>query len=284
MPTTPYLGRYKFTFFPDDYAGRATVVCMPVDYRRDDAAPHVARLRFDAGELNLLGPDSVREFREAVEDLPPEVSVLVVRGTGPEGGLTGGLDLTVAREFSVSDARRFLRSLRDLIRAVRDAEAVTICGCGGYALGAGLELAMACDFRVATADAALGLPEVDVGLVTGIQGGLLIRLVGLSAAKELVYTGEPVSGVEAAEMDLVNRAPPADEYEAAVDAYVDTLAAKSPRVLREQKRVFRAWRSVGVERGIDHSLESIAACFDTRDQREAMDAFLENREPTFEGQ
>ena len=108
---------------------------------------------------------------------------------------------------------------------------------------------MACDFRIATADAALGLPEIDVGLVTGIQGGLLIRLVGLQAAKELVYTGDPVSGAEAAELGLVNWAPPADEYETAIDDYVDTLAAKSPHILREQKRVFRAWRSAGIERG-----------------------------------
>lgn len=78
--------------------------------------------------------------------------------------------------------------------AVRDLDAVTVCGCDEYALGAGLELAMACDFRVARVDAALGLPEVDVGLVTGIQGGLLIRFVGLQAARELVYTGEPESG------------------------------------------------------------------------------------------
>jgi len=183
----------------------------------------------------------------------------------------------------VSEAREFLRSLRGMIRTVRDADAVTLCGCGGYALGAGLELAMACDFRVATADAALGLPEIDVGLVTGIQGGLLIRLVGPQAAKELVYTGDPLSGAEATELGLVNRAPPADEYEAAIDDYVDTLAAKSPHVLREQKRVFRAWRSAGIERGTDHSLESIAACFDTHDQQEAMGAFLEDREPTFEG-
>jgi enoyl-CoA hydratase len=256
---------------------------MTVDYRCDESHGHVGHLRFDAGDLNLLNPESVAGLREAIEDVPDDLSVLVIRGTGPDGGLTGGLDLTVAREFDVSEAREFLRSLRGLNRAARDGDAVTVCGCGGYALGAGLELAMACDFRVATEDAALGLPEIDVGLVTGIQGALLIRLVGLQAAKEIIYTGEPVPGAEAEELGLVNRAPPADEYEAVIDEYVETLAAKSPHVLREQKRVFRSWRSVGIERGIDHSLEAIAACFETHDQREAMDAFLEDREPAFEG-
>lgn len=256
---------------------------MAVHYQPDDSRDYVGRLRIDTGDLNLLNPDSVAAIRDAVVDVPDDVSVLVVRGPGASAGLTAGLDLTVARDFTVSEARTFLRSLRDAIRAVRDVDAVTICGCGGYALGAGLELAMACDFRVATEEAALGLPEVDVGIVTGIQGGLLIPLVGVQAAKELIYTGDPISGVEAADLGLVNEAVAPDEYEAAIEAYVETLAAKSPLVLREQKRVFRSWRSVGLERGIDHSLEVIAAGFDTHDQTEAMSAFLEEREPSFEG-
>ena len=256
---------------------------MGVEFQRDRSTSHVGCLRFESGKLNLLDPESVESLHGGIEDIPEDISVLVIRGTGPDGGLTGGLDLSVAQEFDVTEARRFLRSLRDLNRAARDADAVTVCGCGGHALGAGLELAMACDFRIATTEAALGLPEIDVGLVTGIQGALLVRLVGLQAAKELIYTGEPVSGTEAETLGLVNEAPPSAEYEATIDDYVETLAAKSPHVLREQKRVFRAWRSLGVERGIDHSLESIAACFDTHDQQEAMDAFLEGRDPAFEG-
>lgn len=254
---------------------------MAVDFERDQSLLCAGHLQIDSGELNLLNPDSVRTIRDAIEDVPADLSVLVIRGTGPEGGLTGGLDLTVACEFDVAEAREFIRSLRALNRTARNTDAVTVCGCGGYALGAGLELAMVCDFRVATADAVLGLPEIDVGLVTGIQGALLVRLVGLQAAKELIYTGDPVSGTEAEALGLVNRAPPAEEYEAAIDDYVETLASKSPHVLREQKRVFRAWRSVGIERGIDHSMESIAACFASPDQREAMDAFLEDRDPQF---
>jgi enoyl-CoA hydratase len=213
--------------------------------------------------------------------VPAAVAVLTVTGDGD--GLTGGLELDAVRDHSATEARSVLRDLRGAIRNVRDADAVTVCGCGGYALGAGLELAMACDFRVAEQEAALGLPEVDVGLVTGIQGGLLVRLVGLQAAKEMIYTGEPVSGEEAAELGLLNRAVPAEEHDAALADRVGSLARKSPLVLRRQKEAFRAWRSVGVERGIDHTMELIAACFDTHDQSEGMNAFLEGREPTFRG-
>lgn len=255
---------------------------MPVTLSRDPDRDHVAHLELSAGDLNLLSPALIRDLRETAADIPAEVAVLTVAGEGD--GLTGGLQLDEVKDCSATEARDVLRGLRGAIRNVRDVDAVTVCGCGGYALGAGLELAMACDFRVAEREAALGLPEIDVGLVTGIQGGLLIRLVGLQAAKEMVYTGEPVSGEEAAELGLVNRAVPAGEHDGAVADIVGTLAGKSPLVLRRQKEAFRAWRSVGVERGIDHTMELIAACFDTRDQSEAMAAFLEGRDPEFRGE
>jgi enoyl-CoA hydratase len=255
---------------------------MPVTLSRDRDREHVAHLELSAGDLSLLSPALIRDLRETAADVPEEVAVLTVTGDGD--GLTGGLKLDKVRDFSATEARDVLRDLRGAIRNVRDADAVTVCGCGGYALGAGLELAMACDFRVAEEEAALGLPEIDVGLVTGLQGGLLIRLVGLQAAKEMVYTGEPVSGEEAAELGLVNRAVPAGEGDAAVADIVETLATKSPLVLRRQNEALRTWRSVGVERGIDHTMELIAACFDTRDQREGMAAFLEGRDPVFRGE
>jgi len=254
---------------------------MSVTLSRDPDRDHVASLELSAGDLNLLSPALIRDLRETAADVSEDIAVLAVTGDGD--GLTGGLRLDEVKDRSATDARRVLRDLRGAIRNVRDADAVTVCGCGGYALGAGLELAMACDFRVAEQEAALGLPEIDVGLVTGIQGGLLIRLAGLQAAKEMMYTGEPVSGEEAADLGLVNRAVPAAEHDNAVADIVGTLAGKSPLVLRRQKEAFRAWRSVGVERGVDHTMELIAACFDTRDQVEAMEAFLEGREPTFWG-
>ena len=255
---------------------------MPVTLSRDPDREHVAHLELSAGDLNLLSPALIRDLRETAASVPGEVAVLTITGEGD--GLTGGLRLDEVKDCSATEARRVLRDLRGAIRNVRDVDAVTVCGCGGYALGAGLELAMACDFRVAEREAALGLPEIDVGLVTGIQGGLLIRLVGLQAAKEMVYTGEAVSGEEAADLGLVNRAVPAGEHDAAVADIAGTLAAKSPLVLRRQKEAFRAWRSVGIERGVDHTMELIAACFDTRDQTEAMAAFLEGREPTYRGE
>ena len=271
---------------------------MSVDCVTDPDRDHVAHLELDFGDLNLLSPAAIAELRDAADEVPGDASVVTIGAAGasdwPSGeappgdgndvpGLTAGLDVSAAKDLTGEEARPVLEDLRAGIEGVRNVDAVTVCSCGGYALGAGLELAMACDVRVATEEAALGLPEVDVGLVTGIQGGLLVRLVGLQAAKELIYTGVSVSGSEAAELGLVNDAVPAEDYRATVDGWVDRLGAKSPTVLRRQKAVFRSWRSAGLERGMAESLEAIVDCFDTRDQTEAMAAFLEGREPHFEG-
>ena len=272
---------------------------MPVDCVTDPDRDHVAHLVLDFGDLNLLTPAAIAELRDAADEVPEDASVVTIGAAGgrtwasgddaPAGdgddvpGLTAGLDVASARDLTSEEARPVLEDLRAGIEGIRNCDAVTVCRCGDYALGAGLELAMACDVRVATEEAALGLPEVDVGLVTGIQGGLLVRLVGLQAAKELIYTGEPVSGAEAVGLGLVNEAVPAGAYREAVEGWVDRLAAKSPAVLRRQKAVFRSWRSAGLERGMADSLEAIVDCFDTHDQTEAMAAFLEDREPRFEG-
>lgn len=257
---------------------------MSVTVDRDRDLNTVAHLRLDFGDLNLFSPDVIVSLRDEVVTVPDDVSVLTI---GPDvadgvGGLSAGLKLDEVKDYSVSQAREMLTNLYELMQGVRNLDMVTVCRCGEYALGGGLELAMSCDFRVATEDAVLGLPEIDAGLVTGIQGGLLVRLVGLQAAKEIVYTGEPVSGLEAEELGLVNHAVAPDTYNATVDDLVAMLASKSPRIIQWQTQVFRALRSNGIESGIDHSLETIAACFDTYDQHEAMTAFLEKREPEFQ--
>lgn len=253
---------------------------MPVDVTPHDRHEHVARLTLDFGRLNLITADRLRSLVEALDSLPRGVSVLVVTGAGD--GLTGGLDLEWARDLTAHEGWTLLSRLYEALEAVRDIDAVTVCGAGSYALGAGFELALACDFRVAVADAALGLPEVDVGLPTVVHGGLLTRFVGLQTAKELIYLAEPVSGRRAYELGLVNEAVPADEYEPTVSELTDRLATRSSTVLTWQKRVFRAWRSWGLEAGMAHSVGLGAQCFGTPDQREAMTAFLEDREPSFD--
>lgn len=262
---------------------------MTVDVTRESDRSHVAHLRIDFDDLNLFTRETTADLHAAIDSVPDDVSVLTVAAdrTGQDAdgvrGLTAGLNVEWARDLSPHGGRELLQSLYDTIQSIRDLDAVTVCSCGDYAIGAGLELAMACEFRVATEEARLGLPEVDVGLPTVIHGGLLIPLVGLQTATELIYTGETVSGTRANKIGLVNRAVPADAYDETVDDLVDTLGAKSPLVMQLQKQVMRRFRYSGLEEGMAATSSDIARSFGSHDQREAMDAFLEDREPTFEG-
>lgn len=256
-----------------------------VTFERESDRPHVGHLRVDVDEMNRITAPRLEEIHAGVEAVPEDVSVVTIAAAGDLSdarGLAAGLDLTAAVDFSTEDARELFARLHETAEAIRNLDAVTVCACGGYTIGAGLELAMAADFRVATAEAALGLPEVDVGLPTVLYGALLPLFVGYGDAAELVFLGDPFSGERAAESGLIHEAPPESEYAATVEEYVDRLAEKSPPVLRYQKRVVRTWRSNGMEAAVDASLAPGLACFSLSDREEAMRAFLENRDPVWE--
>lgn len=261
---------------------------MSVTLTQESARPHVAHLQLDFNDLNLLTVDESRKFRDAIEGVPEEVAVLTITAdqTGTDEdeirGLSAGLNLEWAHSLSPRQGQDLLQAFYEMIQAVRALEAVVICSCGEYTLGVAFELAMACEFRIATADARLGLPEVNVGIPAVIHGGLLIRLAGMQTATELIYTGKTVSGNQAAELKLVNRATEPAEYDDVLDQLVEEVATKSPHVLKTQKRVMRRYRSLGLERGMEASIGDIGRCFGTDEQREAMSAFLEDRDPEFD--
>lgn len=260
---------------------------MRVELTREPDRPHVAHLRLDFDDLNLFTAATADELRETVESTPDAVSVLTLAASQPPDGVRGlsaGLDLDWANDLSAHEGHDLLQSFYDTIEAVRDLDAVTVCGCGDYTLGVGFELAAACEFRVATADGALGLPEIDVGLPTVIHGGLLLRLVGEGIANEMIYGGETITGERAADLGIVSVAAESDEYDTEFDALVDRLAAKSPTAMAAQKRVMRSFRSDGLEAGMRASVGDAGRVFGTDDQREAMQAFLEDREPEFHGE
>jgi len=258
---------------------------MSVERTREADRPHVAHLRFDVDDLNRLTAADADELREAIASTPEDVTVLTLAAPQPADGvrgLTAGLDLDWAQDLSAHEGYDLLQSFYDMIEAVRDLDAVTVCGCGDYTIGVGFELAAACEFRVATTDATLGLPEVDVGLPTVIHGGLLLRLVGEGVANELIYTGETISGERARDLGIVTATAPPADYDDELAALVDTLAEKSPTALQAQKRVLRRFRSNGLESGMQASIGDAGRVFGSDDQREAMAAFLEDREPEFD--
>lgn len=260
---------------------------MGVRFERDETVGHAGRLVWEFDDLNLLNPDRAVAIRECIEEIPSDIGIVTITADQRESepatrGLSAGLDLSQAHSYSPHEGWDLLESFYEMIQSLRDRNIVSICSCGSYTLGVGFELALACDYRFATTDANLGLPEVNVGLPTVIMGGLLLEYVGRQTAKELIYEGRTISGSTAESLGLVNAAVPPDEYASVISEKESVLGAKSPMVLAWQKYVFRQWRSFGLEAGMQQSIGIASRCFGTPDQREAMDAFLTDRDPEFD--
>ena len=216
-----------------------------------ERAGGVVRLWLDRPEKhNPLGTATLEEIVGLYESFARDfaVRVVVLGGRGPS--FSAGADLSappgsehLGREGGTgSRERRWWSQLgRRAVTAVADAEVVTIARLHGNVLGGGLCLAMACDFRIATLDARLGLPEIDLGLPLTWGGtARLVHEVGAARARQLIMLTDPVAGDEAERWGLVHRAVPVDELDAAVDDWAARLADKPERAIHMAKTQFRA--------------------------------------------
>jgi enoyl-CoA hydratase/carnithine racemase len=244
----------------------------------------VARLAMDfRGKLNLLDVPAIGALREAAGSLQGRRGLRVAVLSGAAGkAFAGGADLRAMRGLAPGTARAFIAGLAEAFRAVREIEVPVVAVIEGYALGAGLELAMACDVRVAAADAKLGMPEVRVGVPSVIEAAFLPRLVGWGRAQDLLYTGKMIEAGEAQRIGLVSRVAPADEIQRAGRAAADEIATCGPTAIRAQKRLLRRWHESHLEASIAAGIEEFDRTFEAGDPREGMNAFLERRQARFE--
>lgn len=227
-------------------------------------------------KLNALTTDAFADieaaFRAFAEGEPP--SVVVVRGAS--GNFSAGVDVAGVPEWAAEGplaVRDALAGAHDALRAIEALDAPVVAAIEGYCLGGGLELAIACDLRVARADATLGLPEVDLGLAMDLGGAQkLPGLIGEGKTKELIMTGEPIDGERAHDIGLVERVAPPSGFDAAVDDLVDTLAAKPTYVLGLAKRQVHATRPPNLEETMDLAIHhAVAAYQEDETQRRVRD-------------
>ncbi len=234
-----------------------------------------AWVTLDRPPLNLFVPELIAELREAFEALTRDASVRVAVVTGAGRAFTAGMQLQVLSELTPPTAKALITSLHEAIHAVHDAPFPTLAMVNGPCLGAGFELAMACDLRVAAAGAPLGLPEVKVGAPSVIEAALLPALVGPGRAAEMLLTGESVTAEQALDWGLVNRVVPADRLEAAT-------AALAPSAIRLQKELIVRWRNSDLATAVRSGIDAFARNYATGDGREGALAFLEKRPARFE--
>jgi enoyl-CoA hydratase/3-hydroxyacyl-CoA dehydrogenase len=257
----------------------------PMRWVRVDRRDRLAWVLLDRPEvLNSLNSEVLTQLDESFGSLAaePELRAVVLAGSGPV--FAAGADIAEMAGKRVTDGRDFGFVGQAVCRRIETFPRPVIALVEGYALGGGLELALACDFIVASEDAKLGLPEVTVGIHPGFGGASrLTRLIGRARTKLLVYSGTPVSAEEAYELGFVARVFPAATARAETEALARTIAERAPLPIRWVKEV--------IDRGMDSSLdaalrlegESAGHTFATEDKAEGMRAFLERRKPEFRG-
>jgi enoyl-CoA hydratase/carnithine racemase len=213
----------------------------------------------------------------------PELRVVVL--TGDERAFSTGADLREYASFDALGARAAnIRTWMRTLGAIEALDKPVIAAVRGAAVAGGTETILACDLVVAAEDAMLGLAEMRVGVMPGAGAVTrLTRWVGRALAKEILMTGDPITGVEAHRIGLVNRVVPAERVREEAQALAELLASRSPLALAAVKRAVNVGGEMTLDQGMAYTLQEFALLFDSHDQEEGMTAFLEKRPPRFLG-
>ena len=251
-----------------------------------DARDGIARLTVNRPEkLNALDRQTMREIDAAVGAAGQDASVgvLVITGAG-EKAFVAGADIAELATQTPVEGAAYARLGQAVLDRLERLGKPSIAAINGYALGGGLELAMACTLRVAADTARVGQPEVALGIIPGYGGTQrLARLVGAGRALELVLTGEPIDAREAHRIGLVNRVVPAAELASAVDALARTLLTRGPLALRFAMQAVHEGLQMTQAEGLSLEATLFGLSCATEDMREGTRAFVEKRKPGFKG-
>jgi enoyl-CoA hydratase len=233
--------------------------------------------------LNALDDTTLRELTELFTGFPPTVRCVILTGAGDKA-FVAGADIAAMSGMSAEQGKAFAERGHALAAALEALPAPVIAAVNGFALGGGLELALACDFAIAAQNARLGLPEVGLGVIPGFGGTQrLVRRIGIGRARELIYTGNLVTAEEAVRLGLVNTVTaPGDLMRTAMNL-AETIATRGPLAVAAAKRATAQGADLPLGQALALERELFAGLFETADRKEGMQAFLEKRLPQFRG-
>src|SRR5918995_765511 len=256
-----------------------------MDYVRVEREDNVALLTIDRQEkLNALDMQVVEEIGQALLDLEAEGPRAIVVTGGGERVFVAGAEIRAMSIMEPLEAKRFSEIGHAAMALLDRSPVPPIAAVNGYALGGGCEVAIACDIRVAAANATFGFPEVGLGILPGMGGTQrLPRLIGPALAKELIFTGRHIGAEEAREMGLVNRVVPEGEALDVARQIAGEIAANGPLAVRHAKAAANRSTDVDLVSGLEYEADQFALLFATEDAREGMGAFVEKRKPEFGG-
>jgi enoyl-CoA hydratase/carnithine racemase len=257
----------------------------------EGAAPHVdlqleprgggcvAYLTLDNREkLNTLDAALMIEFVEKVEALAgrEDLRALVLSGAG-DRAFIGGASIPEMAVLDRDSAEGFITLVHRTCDCLRRLPVPVLARIAGYALGAGLEVAVSCDLRIASTSAKFGMPEVRVGLPSVVEAALIPRLIGLGHARELLMLGEIIDADTALRWGLVERVVASDALDREVESMVSALLAAGPQAVRLQKALMRVWEDQTVSRAVSAGIDAYIRAYETDEPARMLSAFI-NRE------
>ena len=236
-------------------------------------------------KLNALNRETLNEltlaFAQAGQD--DAVRAVILTGAG-EKAFVAGADIAEMHGYTPAQAQGFSRSGQRLMSSIERLGKPVIARIQGFALGGGMELAMACHLRVASEKAKFGQPEINLGLIPGFGGTQrLLRLAGRGAALELCLTGAPINAQRAYELGIATRVVTAEALDETVNTLADQLAAAAPLAAAGILDAVLQGGETALDQGLEFETQGFALAFSTEDMREGTSAFLEKRKPQFSG-
>lgn len=229
--------------------------------------------------LNAMNTETVIEMKKVFSEMDedPDIRCVILTGHGDRAFCAGG-DIHEEAEKDVIAAYEFVRNGGELLEKIERFKAPVIAAINGYCLGGGVEFAIACDIRIAADNAKLGSPEINLGVYPGWGGTQrLPRIVGLSKAREIMYTGDKYTAQQALEMGLVDRVVPAASLMDEAMALAEKIASKAPMAIRYIKTSIYDGMQCDLQRALQMESALFAHLYSTQDTKEAYAAYLEKR-------
>lgn len=244
---------------------------------------HIATLTLNRPQvLNALNREMVDEIDQAVDKISRDSDIRVVVLTGTGKHFAAGADVNDMSNMVPEEARNF--AFGSTFNKLENLPQPVIAAVKGYALGAGFEIALAADIRLAGSSARFGLPEINLGIMPGAGGTQrLPRLIGCAHAKEIIFLGHNIDAGTALSLGLVNRVVEDEELMDEALKIAQKISAKPPLAVRMAKRTVNTGINLDITSGIELEAVSWSDLFATQDQKEGMQAFLEKRKPEFTG-
>jgi enoyl-CoA hydratase len=235
--------------------------------------------------LNALNPDVLQgllnEFAVIARD--PAIRVVVIRGSGPKA-FVAGADIRAMSQLGPRAIADYVELGQRAMRTIEMCAVPVIAAVHGFALGGGLELALACDLILCSESAKVGQPEVNLGIIPGFGGTQrLIQRCGIGQARRLCYGGELLSADEARVVGIADKVFPDAAFDEQVAAMAELIASKAPLAVQGAKRVINSSQNTSLLSGLRLEVEEFLRLFGSADREEGMDAFMQKRKPTFTG-